>query len=348
MRMHPTRFCLVLLLGSGSAFAQKPASPASPAAKTIPILLNIQVADKKGHPISGLQQTDFTLLDDGKPAPIQLFRELSGSDPGTVSIMLLIDDINPDFNEVVYTRGQILKLLRGYGPRLPAPLSISVLTWSSVHQLVPPSTDGIRLAQEFEESQAHLRPVPEGDQYGQYDRWHYSTLALEEIMNAQARLPGRLLLVWIGPGWALFDSPDALMIKAQQTFWMRMIVGLSTGLRSSRITLDSVDPLGLQDGAYMLATHWQSFLKPVRKPSDAWWADLSLQVLATGSGGQVLYSSNDAAGEIAACVQDAADFYAIRFDGQSSDQPNTWHDLDVKVDRPGVVVRTNKGYYAQP
>lgn len=338
-------FLLVLTGCAAAAFAQQPPPPVPPAH---PILLNVQVTDRHGHPIEGLKQSDFTLLDDKKPVPIDLFRELSGAEPGNVSIMLLIDDVNAGFNEVVFTRQQIAKFLRSSGPRLPAPVSISVLTWSKVHQLVPPSTDGNRLAQEFEESQAHMRTVPDADQYADYDRWHTSTLALEEIMNLQARRPGRLLLIWLGPGWALFDSPDSLMVQSQQTFWMRMIVGLSSGLLNGRITLESVDPLGMQDGAFNLATRWQAFLKPVRKQSDAWWADLSLQVLATQSGGQVLYSSNDAAGEIAACAQDAADFYAIRFDAQTGDKPDAWHDVEVRVDRPGVVVRTSKGYYAQP
>jgi hypothetical protein len=38
----------------------------------------------------------------------------------------------------------------------------------------------------------------------------------------------------------------------------------------------------------------------------------------------------------------------MTFDSQKADSPDTWHDIAVKVDKPGVKVRTLNGYYAQP
>lgn len=339
----------VVLLGcgifaAGAAEGQKSEAPPAGA----PLLLNVQVTDKAGHPVKGLQQSDFTLYDDGKPAPMELFRELSGSEPGVASIVVLIDDINADFNQTTFARHEIAKFLRGYGAGLPAPVAINLLTWSRVQPLLPASRDGSQLAAALEQGSAHFRPVPESDQYGQYERWQYSTEALEKIIRQQGAEPGRTLLVWVGPGWSLFDSPAAVMFSGQQTFWMKMVVGLSMGLVENRVTLDAVDPLGGVDGADLLATRWRGYLKPVKTASDAYWADLALQVLATNSGGRVLYASNDAAAELAQCAEDASDFYAIRFRRATSDKPDVWHSLEVKVDRPGMLVRTNQGYYAHP
>lgn len=54
-----------------------------------------------------------------------------------------------------------------------------------------------------------------------------------------------------------------MITDREQAGWMRTIVAFSTGLRDARITLDMVDPLGEQDGAATLLTHWEGYLKPV-------------------------------------------------------------------------------------
>jgi hypothetical protein len=86
----------------------------------------------------------------------------------------------------------------------------------------------------------------------------------------------------------------------------------------------------------------------VRKAREAQFGNLGLQVLAAQSGGRVLNSSNDVAGEIEACVADANSFYVLSFDGLPGDGPNEYHALEVKIDKPGLKARTRSGYYAQP
>ena len=78
------------------------------------------------------------------------------------------------------------------------------------------------------------------------------------------------------------------------------------------------------------------------------FGNLALQVLAAQSGGRVLNSNNDVAGEIAACVADANAFYVLSFNGLPGDGPNDYHALEIKIDKPGLKARTRSGYYAQP
>jgi hypothetical protein len=66
------------------------------------------------------------------------------------------------------------------------------------------------------------------------------------------------------------------------------------------------------------------------------------------SGGRVLNSSNDLAGEIATSAADANGFYVLSFEGLPGDGPNEYHALDIKIDKPGLTARTRSGYYAQP
>jgi VWFA-related protein len=342
---------LVLVYCVGRIWAQKPALPGAevPApAKTVQLRLSVEVTDKAGHPVPGLQEGDFVVLDDRNRAPIRVFHahESGMADPGAESIILLIDEVNEGLDAVSFERDQIDKFLRSNQGRLPAPLSIVLLSETELTQIAEASTDGNRLADEFVHWEGHPRPVPPQADWGAEERWQDSLQALNKILRYEARLQGRKLLLWIGPGWSLFTTPGVEIDEREQKRWMDLIVSASARLHEAQVALYSVKPLGLGTG--LEDSRWQALLKPVRKPDQAYLGYLSLQVLATQSGGQVLDSSNDLARELSQGVNDASAWDTLVVATQTSEQPNTWHDVDVKVDKPGAKVRTINGYYAQP
>src|ERR1700685_1949606 len=59
----------------------RPSSPAvpPPASTDRQITLDVQVADKSGAPLRGLQKQNFTVLDDKQPKTIQSFRAVDGT-----------------------------------------------------------------------------------------------------------------------------------------------------------------------------------------------------------------------------------------------------------------------------
>ncbi len=178
--------------------------------------------------------------------------------------------------------------------------------------------------------------------------WSCRCDALEQLADYEATRPGRKIVVWISPGWPLLSGPNTeLSSKAQQEVF-NSIVRISDGLREARITLYSVDPLGTADAVEMRTSYYKDFLKGVSSPNRAQIGNVALQVLATQSGGRVLNSSNDIAGEIATCIADANAFYVLSFAGEPGDGPNEYHALEVKIDKPGTTARTRTGYYAQP
>jgi VWFA-related protein len=93
---------------------------------------------------------------------------------------------------------------------------------------------------------------------------------------------------------------------------------------------------------------YKEFLRGVKSAHQAESGDLALQVFAVQSGGRVLDSSNDLAGQIANCMEDLSTFYTISFTPAHADHANDYHDLKVQVSRPGLAARTNTGYYNQP
>jgi hypothetical protein len=75
---------------------------------------------------------------------------------------------------------------------------------------------------------------------------------------------------------------------------------------------------------------------------------LALKVLVTNTGGRILGPDNDLAGQIDQCISDANAFYRLSFDPPHAEHADEYHDLQVQVNQPGMMVRTNSGYYNEP
>jgi VWFA-related protein len=133
----------------------------------------------------------------------------------------------------------------------------------------------------------------------------------------------------------------------QQDQLFASIVGLSTHLRENRITVYNVNPVGPGE-AVGRQFYYLDFVKGVTKAGQAQVADLSLQVLATQTGGLVLSGSNDMDTMLKQCMEDSLAYYTLSFTAAKPDKRNEYHHIEVRVDKPGLTARTRDGYYAQP
>lgn len=355
MRMNSLGLAVLCL--TVSVAAQKPMPtpnvpmPEAAAPVSGPITLNVVVTDKAGHPIRGLQKSDFTLLDDRRPTEIRSFAENEASAPNAppVGVFFVIDEVNTGFASVSIEREQIEEFLHRNGGHLAVPMAIFVLSDNGLSQLTTVSKDGNALAEVLHQKNGELRALGRsGGFYGGTDRLDISLRGLGSLSNYLARAQGRKLVIWISPGWWTFDNPNVMISDKQQRTFFSLIVAYSAAMRNADMTLYAVDPRGTNDAGSLYEFIWQSYLKPTKRPGQVQPGDLALQVLAEHSGGRVLLGSNDVAGEIATCADDASVWYTITFDPERADKADTWHDVQVKVDKPDVIVRTENGYYAQP
>lgn len=331
--------------------APKVPMPEAAAPVSGPITLNVVVTDKAGHPIQGLQKSDFTLLDNDQPTEIRSFAAHDASQPNTApeAVFLIIDEVNTGFGTVSIEREQIENFLRRDGGHLPVQMAIFILSDNGLSQLTSVSNDGNSLADVLHSKNGELRTLGRATGfYGGADRLDLSLHGVSLLTNYLARAQGRKLVIWISPGWWTFNNPNVIVSDKQQKTFFSMVVAYTTAMRNADVTLYAVDPRGTSDAGSLFSFTWESFLKPVRRPGQAQPGNLALQVMAQHSGGRVLQGSNDVTGEIAACAEDASAWYTITFDPQRADQADTWHDIQVKVNKPGAKVRTRNGYYAQP
>jgi VWFA-related protein len=330
-------------------FAQQPVPPAG---SNRQIALAVLVTDKSGKPVPGLQQQDFTLLDNKQPQKILSFQAIEGkaakADPA-VQVILLVDQVNTSFTRVSYARQEIEKFLRRDGGELPQPVTLAILSDSGLSTGNITSQDGNALAADLTQNKAGLRSITRNQGiYGAGDRVGLSLNALQQLADYEAPRPGRKLVIWISPGWPLLTGPRIELSNKDQQRIFSQIIALSDSLRRAGITLYSVDPLGTADAGGFRTSYYEEFVKGVKKPGQVQIGNLGLQVIATQTGGRVFNSSNDVAGEIASAVADANAYYVLTFDGLPGDGPNEYHALEVKLDKPGLKAVTRTGYYAQP
>ena len=316
--------------------------------------LDVVVRDAAGKLVAGLEPWDFALLDNGKPQKILSFHEFNDTtvkpEP-PVEVILLLDMANLPFSQVAFVRQQVDQFLHQSGGQLQQPMSLIVLTSAGIRVQPRPSVDGDALAgivKQLSGNISTINPAMGGE--GLTERFQLSVRQLETIAENEVRKPGRKLLIWVGPGWPLLNRSDlGSYSEKDQKRYFDGIVELSNQLRNARLVVDSVAPAngaqGSADTNYALL--YQNFLKPVRTWHDADAGNLALKVLVTETGGLILGPDNDLAEQIDRCVADANGFYRVSFNPPAAEHADEFHELKVTVDKPGMTVRTNTGYYSE-
>lgn len=362
-------FLLCFLCHFSKAFAQQqegspPAagqlqarSSQSPESEDRRLVLDIAVTDRSGKAVTGLEEKDFTVLDDGHPQKVSSFQAVRGGvavagnaqrTETLVKIILLVDEANTEFNRVAYEREQIRQFLMQNGGKLTHPMSLFFFSDMGTEVQGAATRDGNALLALYDKHETALRTIVRSQgAYGALDRLHLSLNTLKSLMSKEARQPGRKVVIWISPGWPILSGPDIeLRLKDEQSLFSS-VVGFSTVLRQIRMTIYSIDPVGV-DADGLNANFYEQFLKPVTAAKKTEIGNLALQVLATQSGGLALRSGNDITEQINHCIADTDAYYTLAVETEPSDQPNVYHAVTVKVAAPGLTVRTRNGYYAQP
>jgi VWFA-related protein len=343
-----TRFCALLLLAllpyaAPARAQQNSVTDESPTR----VYLDVVVTSRSGPPVSGLQQQDFTVLDNKTSRAITSFHALGGSQ-APVEVILLIDAVNTSYESVVYERQQIDKFLRANNGHLAYPTSLVIFkdTGSQIQDAA--TTDGNALSADLDHAEIGLRSIRRSSGiYGADERFQLSLKTLHQLAALEGPRPGRKIILWVSPGWPLLSGARIELSAKQQRQIFADVVSLSAVLRQARVTLYSVDPLGPGESV-LRDFYYEEFLKGISKPSDVAFGDLGLQVLATQTGGLALTASNDITAQLQRCIADAEAYYELSFDPPPAEHPDEYHHLEIKMAKPGLTARTRQGYYAQP
>jgi VWFA-related protein len=310
------------------------------------IHLDVVVTDQAGSPVPGLGVSDFTLLDNGHPQSVLSFHAFDEKAEPPVKVILIIDTLALPGRLPTDERLAVEDFLRRGNGRLAQPVSLYELDGTGFWAVGSPSTDGNALASSLARSQnfhelRSFRSALRGDTWKQMDLHDTPSLealkALGQVASMERQLPGRKLLIWVGPGWGMGTGAYAeRTVSKEETFYA--IQWFSTLLREARITLYS-----LSAGETEPSQLYLKYVNGVRSPEQASFINLDRKVLAAQSGGRVLNTGFDLVTQIESCVKEPNAFYSLSFDPPSAMQPNEYHDLTVQIDKQGVTARTNTG-----
>jgi VWFA-related protein len=340
------------------------------------IILNVLAVDEFSTPVTGLKPQDFVLMDNGQPQELASFREVNG-DQGIAPphVVLILDAVNNTSRSIAFEIKEIGKYLGSNQGRLMYQTSIATFTPSGF-RASRTSIDGSVLLQEsrtlFKDihpyecksssddaapaypASAHgdknigfsVEKIDDGDCLN--ERFTLTLTALNDLATAQKNVLGRVIVIWVGPGWPLLTGPefhpDTAEIKAN---FFDHIVQLSRTLREAQVTVDAVYSPDMFRKPELQSVHVKSFAEGPLTEKQATASDLALQAIATQSGGRILESKSIAA-QIARCVADVQTYYALSFDSIPSSKPDEYHSVQVEVKKPGVKVFTNSLYYGEP
>lgn len=345
------------------------------------ILLNVQVTDSSGHAVLGLAARDFTLQVNKRPQAITTFRAVEDSgETAQARAFFVVDMLNNSARELA----QAYKAIRALGAtnqRLPVPTSIAVLTERGL-EVSSASRDAVELAARWKEVTKgyHLNDCTEEwnnaglgkgiatmgslDDVNRAKSREYTAGRISDCLNAkyqlsftgllgfahrQQNVPGRAILIWIGPGWPILSGnefpPETAYLR--ESFFANL-VNASTELREGQVTLDAVSWPASSPVSKVNYSDLDTLNRDTSTAAQASARSVAMPVLAHISGGEVHLGEKNLTSKLATCLESAKSYYVLGFDSAPSDVANEFRSIEISVERPGVVVQTNTGYYEQP
>jgi VWFA-related protein len=330
------------------------------------IRLDVEVRDRSGSPVIGLNPRDFTFKDNGQPGKIVSFQAFDGArakpDP-SVEVILVIDELNMNSQgegkhpsaQLLAAEGEAENLLRQHQGDLAEPVMIYRISRDGLSASAQPSMDGNALADQVAHRSEPVaiwksKMVFETPRMGlglgssivNFNVTR-SLTALGSIAIEERRRPGRKLMFWLGPGW----QTDAAMGPGP----FDLFTEISTRLREARINLWEAtawpfrdvhgNPVPIRDFVY------PEYLAGVKRETQD-FAYLALNVLATQSGGGVLKTKEDLSALISKRVKEASHFYSLTFDPPRTDQVDEYHHLEIEAGKPDLTAFTWTGYFDEP
>ena len=321
-------------------FAQTPSQPDSRQ-----MTIRVSVSTRHAEPVEGLTKDNFTLFDNKHEEPITGFRALADTQ---THILIVLDAVNLPYVQVPYARRQLSRFFSSNGGHLAQPTTFGVLQDSGLQIQPGFSTDGNALNAALDRSSIGLSEIMRsGNFHGAEERLQLSLNTLEKLVEDPPS-DGPTRIIWVSPGWPLFSGPNVDLDSSKRGALFQTVVGISAQLQRSQIIVDAINPGGAASDDVGQTNEYERFLRAPRTPRDLETGHLSLQVIAQQSGGLVLNGSNDIAGLIQRAIAQTTAGYELTFTSEPGEHDNEYHELQVKVRRPGVAVHTTAGYYARP
>jgi VWFA-related protein len=183
--------------------------------------------------------------------------------------------------------------------------------------------------------QAAQRAVDLGEQ-----DFRYNLGFIRLIVSKMAALPGQRILILVSPGF-LTPTADAMALKSDvldMAARANVIISAIDARGLYTATLDASQGGGNSRVGAQLQTQY-------RQDSMAQSADVMVE-LADGTGGTFFHNSNDQEAGFKSLLAVPEVLYLLSFSNADEKPNGSYHEIKVKVDRPGITVQARRGYFA--
>ena len=339
--------CLSLFLIGKLTAQQTPARPTFRAGiDAIP--LDVLVLDKNRHPVRGLTQAEFTILENGKPQPIISFGEVDVAGPVTPPAPWM-REVAPDVvsNEMRNRRLVVLVMDNGNtGVSFGEPRSVRRIAHAVIDQLGPDDLAAVIYThngrpQNFTADQKKLRLAIEAFQplnlklsgrgpglplaCDPRTGIRYGGCAVDALKHIgdflRTALPGRKTLIYVSPGVAFDFSPFGANLSPQ----ILALQDMFQALQLANVSVYAIDPVGLQPAA----------------------RDPNVLDFAENTGGRSIRNDNEPWLRVPDVFRENSSYYLLGYQSTNPMLDGGFRRIEVKVSRPGVEVRSRSGYYAR-
>ena len=306
------------------------------------VVLDVSVLDKDRRPVRGLTAADFTILEDGTPQTTQTFRAIDMEDVVESLPAPWVREVAPDVRRNDEFRGHrvvVIVLDDASGMRASDVLLTRRLGRTVVDQLPPDDVAAVVYTlkkddgQVFTKDRAKLRAAV--DRFNSMGGGFYlATLdTLKRIAEWMAELPeGRKALIFVSAGMPLdvvaaseAKHPGDGDIGNQMRSLYLELSAVIEGVQRANVSVYSADPGGLRGEA---TPEKHDFLK----------------TLSNNTAGFAIVDTNDPAPGIAQVYRENGSYYLLGYQPTNNRTQGRFRKVEVRVNRPGVTVRTRSGY----
>jgi VWFA-related protein len=317
--------------------------------------LDVSVLDRDRRPVRGLTAHDFMVLEDGKPQEILSVAEIDVPEPVAAPTPWM-RDVTPDVRANLAAAERLIVLVlddaqvrmqpvmtqtvREIGRRIldrlgPADLAAVVFTRNN-SGAQPFTSDRARLLAAVEKFQAGFGGSAGGGDSSTEHFYKASLRTLKYVAESMASADQRRkAVIYVGPGLPLtgggsgplYPDAEALFREAQR----------------ANVNIYSIDPSGL--GALDSENPELAGL-----PADAAGRVHAinndfLHSLAANTGGLAILNRNEFTTGVTQIFRENGSYYLVGYRSSGNAPPGQYRRIDVRVFRPGLLVRVRNGYF---
>ena len=164
--------------------------------------------------------------------------------------------------------------------------------------------------------------------------------AMQQLIEAQAKLPGRKTIIYFSPG---------LFLPAGQPERLRAVVSAAN---RANITFYTVDPSGLDATSRVRLSAMTTQAMSDMDPGDSAVKPTNLQEnlrsLAEDTGGFAIDSTNDARVRLRHLMEEVRGHYEVAYAPTSSNYDGHFRTIKIRARKPGIRLQGRNGYFALP